>query len=121
MQAMQYEITLPADYDMAIIRDRVATKGTMTDDFQGLGLKAYAIRERGVDGSAVNQYAPFYLWASIDGMNSFLWGRRVRGTLARLRPPGRPAVDGSRLRARAGERGGAALRDAPHRADHARC
>jgi Domain of unknown function (DUF4865) len=40
MQAMQYEIALPADYDMAIIRDRVATKGAMTDDFEGLGLKA---------------------------------------------------------------------------------
>ena len=30
MQAMQYEITLPADYDMAIIRHRVATKGPTT-------------------------------------------------------------------------------------------
>jgi uncharacterized protein DUF4865 len=89
MQAMQYEITLPADYDMAIIRDRVATKGTMTDDFQGLGLKAYAIRERGVDGSAVNQYAPFYLWASLDGMNSFLWGAGFEGL---SRDFGRPVV-----------------------------
>ncbi len=72
MQAMQYEITLPADYDMAIIRDRVARKGALTDDFDGLGLKVYGIRELGVDGSPVNQYAPFYLWASLDGMNRFL-------------------------------------------------
>jgi hypothetical protein len=89
MQAMQYEITLPAEYDMAIIRRRVATKGATTDDFGGLGLKAYAIRERGVDGSPVNQYAPFYLWASLDGMNRFLWGGAFDGL---ARDFGRPIV-----------------------------
>jgi hypothetical protein len=89
MQAMQYEITLPADYDMAIIRQRVATKGAMTDDFEGLGLKAYGIRERGVDGSPVNQYAPFYLWASVEGMNQFLWGAGFAGL---SRDFGRPIV-----------------------------
>lgn len=89
MHAMHYEITLPADYDMAIIRHRVATKGAMTDDFPGLGLKAYGIRERGVDGSPVNQYAPFYLWASLDGMNRFLWGGSFDGI---PRDFGRPVV-----------------------------
>ncbi|WP_246257159.1 DUF4865 family protein [Amycolatopsis anabasis] len=71
---MQYEITLPADYDMGIIRDRVAARGALLDGFDGLGLKAYGIRERGSGGSPVNQYAPFYLWNSIRGMNRFLWG-----------------------------------------------
>ena len=89
MHAMQYEITLPADYDMAIIRRRVATKGAMTDDFDGLGLKAYAMRERGVDGSSVNQYAPFYVWVSTNGMNSFLWGGPFGGL---SRDFGRPVV-----------------------------
>lgn len=89
MQAMQYEITLPADYDMAVIRHRVATKGAMTDDFEGLGLKVYGIRERGVDGSPVNQYAPFYLWASGEGMNRFLWGAGFGGL---SRDFGRPIV-----------------------------
>ncbi len=74
MYAMQYEITLPADYDMTIIRRRVETRGHLLDAFDGLGLKAYLIRERGVDGSPVNQYAPFYLWRSTAGMNRFLWG-----------------------------------------------
>ena len=74
MYAMQYEITLPADYDMKIIRERVATRGRAMDDFGGLGLKAFIIRERGVDGSPVNQYAPFYLWDAVGGMNRFLWG-----------------------------------------------
>jgi hypothetical protein len=70
---MHYEITLPADYDMGIIRERVKTNAPGLDFFGGLGLKAYLIRERGVDGSTVNQYAPFYLWNSAAGMNRFLW------------------------------------------------
>ncbi|GAA4632573.1 DUF4865 family protein [Actinoallomurus vinaceus] len=90
MYAMQYEITLPADYDMKIIRERVATRGRATDDFQGLGLKAFLMRERGVGGSPVNQYAPFYLWDSVDGMNRFLWGGGgFRGIVDDF---GRPAV-----------------------------
>ena len=79
MQAMQYEITLPAAYDMAIIRDRVATRGPMLDGFEGLGLKAYLVRERGVDGASRNEYAPFYLWRTLGGMNRFLWGSGFRG------------------------------------------
>lgn len=74
MYAMQYEITLPADYDMEIIRKRVATRGHLLDDFPGLGLKAYLISERGVDGAPANAYAPFYLWHDVSGMNRFLWG-----------------------------------------------
>ncbi|SCD81378.1 protein of unknown function, partial [Streptomyces sp. SolWspMP-sol7th] len=58
MHAKQYEITLPADYDMGVIRRRVAVGGHVLDDRPGLGLKAYVIRERGVEGSPVNQYAP---------------------------------------------------------------
>lgn len=58
MHALQYEITLPAGYDMGIIRDRVARRGHLLDDWGGLGLKAYLIRERGLRGSPVNQYAP---------------------------------------------------------------
>lgn len=74
MYAMQYSLTLPADYDMQIIRERVATHGHRLDDFPGLGFKAYCIRERGQYGSSVNQYAPFYVWDAIEGMNRFLWG-----------------------------------------------
>ncbi|MFD2081083.1 DUF4865 family protein [Actinopolymorpha cephalotaxi] len=71
---MQYELTLPADYDMAVIRKRVALGGHVLDDRVGLGLKAYVIRERGVDGSPVNQYAPFYLWNDTGAMTHFLLG-----------------------------------------------
>jgi hypothetical protein len=74
MYAMQYEITLPADYDMRIIHERVRTKGALLDDLPGLGFKAYGIRERGTDGSTLNQYCPFYVWADTSAMSRFLWG-----------------------------------------------
>ncbi|WP_316524914.1 DUF4865 family protein [Kitasatospora brasiliensis] len=89
MHAMQYEITLPADYDMGIVRKRVADKGHLLDAYPGLGLKAYLVRERGREGSPVNQYAPFYLWRTTEGMNSFLWGPGFRALSADF---GRPAV-----------------------------
>ncbi|GAA4005752.1 DUF4865 family protein [Streptomyces plumbiresistens] len=89
MHAMQYELTLPADYDMDIIRDRVARKGHLLDGWEGLGLKAYLMRERGIDGSPVNQYAPFYLWDSPEGMNTFLWGGAFQGIADDF---GRPSV-----------------------------
>jgi hypothetical protein len=90
MLAMQYEITLPADYDMQIIRDRVAATGHLLDAYPGLGVKAFLIRERGVDGAASNQYAPFYLWADAAGAASFLWSGV--GFTAILRDFGRPVV-----------------------------
>lgn len=79
MHALQYELTLPADYDMGVVRDRVARVGQLLDDWGGLGLKAYLVRERGVHGSPVNQYAPFYLWNTMEGMNRFLWGGAFQG------------------------------------------
>ncbi|MFF2349614.1 DUF4865 family protein [Kitasatospora sp. NPDC058115] len=89
MHAMQYEITLPADYDMGIVHRRIAERGHLLDAHPGLGLKAYLVRERGLDGSPVNQYAPFYLWRTAEGMNAFLWGPGFRGLAADF---GRPAV-----------------------------
>ncbi|SMB83182.1 DUF4865 family protein [Deinococcus hopiensis] len=89
MHAMQYEFTLPADYDMQIIRHRVATKGHATDQFPGLGLKAYCVRFRGEQGSTIHQYAPFYLWANPDGISQFLLGEGFKGLSGSF---GRPAV-----------------------------
>jgi hypothetical protein len=73
LHAMQYAIRLPADYDMGIIRDRVARKAHLLDHWEGLGFKTFLVRERGILGSPVNEYAPFYLWNTVKGMNSFLW------------------------------------------------
>lgn len=89
MHAMQYELTLPADYDVDIIRGRVARIGHLLDDWEGLGFKTFLLRERGVHGSPVNQYAPFYLWNTVEGMNSFLWGGAFQGLADDF---GRPAV-----------------------------
>jgi len=72
MYAMQYELSVPADYDMDILRDRVAKASSILDDRAGLGLKAYLIREI-ADGSPVNQYAPFYLWNDTAAMSRFLF------------------------------------------------
>lgn len=35
MNSMQYKITLPNDYDMTIIRERVRKNGAKTDGFEG--------------------------------------------------------------------------------------
>ncbi|MEV6942211.1 DUF4865 family protein [Streptomyces sp. NPDC051172] len=89
MHAMQYELTLPADYDTGIIRGRVARIGHLLDDWEGLGFKTYLLRQRGVNGSPVNQYAPFYLWNTMEGMNTFLWGGAFQGLSNDF---GRPSV-----------------------------
>ncbi|MGW1465701.1 DUF4865 family protein [Streptomyces sp. NPDC002308] len=90
MYAKQYGITLPADYDMEIIRKRVAVGGPTMDDRAGLGLKAFVIRERGVNGSPVNEYAPFYLWNDTGAMAQFLVGGG--GFQNIVRDFGRPAA-----------------------------
>ncbi|MEU4832925.1 DUF4865 family protein [Streptosporangium sp. NPDC023615] len=90
MYAEQYEITLPAGYDMRIIRERVARAGHLLDDRAGLGLKAYLIRERGSGGSPVNQYAPFYLWNDVGAAAHFLVGGG--GFQGIVRDFGRPPV-----------------------------
>lgn len=89
MHAMQYEITLPADYDMGVIRHRVRTKGHLLDRLPGLGLKAFMIRERGKDNSPVNQYAPFYLWSDPEALTGFLRGPGFQGLTNDF---GRPVV-----------------------------
>lgn len=74
MIAMQYSFTLPADYDMEVIRQRIATKGHLMDTFPGLVFKAYLHADR-ADSLIVrpeNLYAPFYVWHNCDSMNAFL-------------------------------------------------
>ncbi|MGW6280508.1 DUF4865 family protein [Kribbella sp. NPDC055071] len=86
---MQYEITLPTDYDMGIIRRRVETNAPRLENFEGLGLKAYLVQDR-ANGAMFNQYAPFYLWNDQAGMAKFLWGGGFfTGICASF---GRPAV-----------------------------
>lgn len=69
-----YPITLPRDYDMSVIRERVRSVGSALDGRAGLLFKAYAIREHDIDGSPINQYAPFYAWSSAVAAADFLVG-----------------------------------------------
>ncbi|MYM90395.1 DUF4865 family protein [Rugamonas sp. FT82W] len=77
MIAMQYSFALPADYDMAIVRERIGSKGPLLDSLPHLAFKAYLYAERG--DSAENLYAPFYLWHSEAGMHDFLNGPGFAG------------------------------------------
>jgi hypothetical protein len=92
MYAMQYAITLPADYDLPHLRERVGAAMHTLDDLPGLGLKAYLFRERGVAGSPVNEYACFYLWNDTGAMADFLFTGSGRFQNI-IRAFGRPAVD----------------------------
>jgi Domain of unknown function (DUF4865) len=84
----QYVITLPADYDMRIIRDRVATRGPSFDTLPGLGIKVFLIRERGRFGAVSNQYAPVYLWPSVEPIWNFVAGSGFAGIIDSFgRPP----------------------------------
>ncbi|KPC53892.1 DUF4865 family protein [Amantichitinum ursilacus] len=76
MLAMQYRFVLPADYDMDIIARRIADKGPLLDDFDGLILKAYlsSRRDTAHAPAAENSYAPFYLWQDSAAMFRFLSG-----------------------------------------------
>lgn len=91
MLTMQYRITLPADYDMGIIRQRIADRGHLTDDFPQLAFKAYLYADRHEPYAAgkENRYAPFYLWHDTEGMNAFLGGAGFAGVIASF---GRPLV-----------------------------
>ncbi|KQR77140.1 hypothetical protein ASG35_12840 [Burkholderia sp. Leaf177] len=70
----QYQISLPADYRMQVIRDRVASRGASFDTFAGLGLKCFLIREKGKFGAMANEYSPVYLWPQTGSMWDFLAG-----------------------------------------------
>lgn len=89
MLATQYSIALPADYDMSVIRKRVAERGHALDRLPGLGLKAYLIEDRSAGGRR-NQYAPFYLWTESRAASGFFWGGGGFGGI--VRDFGRPSV-----------------------------
>jgi hypothetical protein len=81
MLIKQYVVALPADYDMSIIRRRIAEKSAAFDTLPGLGAKVFLLRERGVCGAQANQYAPVYLWPSIEPMWGFVATNLFKGIL----------------------------------------
>ena len=90
MLAMNYQLSLPSDYDVGALRRRIPDIGKRFDDTPGLGIKAFLLREQGVDGSPVSQYAPFYLWTDPAAAATFLFhGGGFEGV---IRKYGRPVV-----------------------------
>jgi uncharacterized protein DUF4865 len=79
MLAKQYSISLPADYDMDSIRDRVAKRGSTYDTLEHLGFKAFLITEKGKNDNQENSYAPFYVWQAEQGMLDFFCGDKFKG------------------------------------------
>lgn len=91
MLAMQYRFVLPADYDMAIIRQRIRERGHLLDGFPQLEWKAYLWSEHDVrQPGSVNAYAPLYLWRDNEGINRFLSSPGFKALCADF---GRPHVD----------------------------
>lgn len=72
MIIMHYRFTLPADYDMGIIEQRISLNGARLDGFPGLVAKAYLYTCRDDDGQNENRYAPLYFWREASGMQRFL-------------------------------------------------
>jgi hypothetical protein len=89
MIGMQYTFPLPDDYDMDILRSRVAERGSLFDRMEGLHQKAFLTSSKGVYGASENRYAPFYQWNYSDAMTSFLVGDKFKGVSEAF---GRPAV-----------------------------
>lgn len=91
MLAMQYRFILPADYDMAIIRQRIHDRGPLLDGFPHLEWKAYLWSQKeGQHLGSLNAYAPLYLWQDNDGINRFL---ASPGFSALCEDFGRPQID----------------------------
>ncbi|MFC8131328.1 DUF4865 family protein [Streptomyces sp. NPDC057302] len=85
MLSAHYAIPLPADYDMARIRDRVAAKAAPWDTRAGLLLKAFCVTEA-ENGAGHNSYAPFYVWADTAEFASFLTGAEYAGLCSAFGP-----------------------------------
>jgi Domain of unknown function (DUF4865) len=90
MFAMQYSHRLPADYDLNIIRARVAQRGPLWDDTQGLIFKLFALQQRNQHGATGNVYASIYLWFDSDAVVRFLMGERFQAVIDAF---GRPQIE----------------------------
>jgi hypothetical protein len=67
-----YAHRLPADYDMAIIRQRAKERGPLWDSVPDLIFKAFLLRQKGQNGASANNYSSLYLWGNGDAFRDFL-------------------------------------------------
>jgi hypothetical protein len=71
-----YAHRLPADYDIAIIRERAKARGPVWDAIPGLHFKGFLLRERGRLGAIANEYSSLYLWQQDEAFrDAMLTGR----------------------------------------------
>jgi hypothetical protein len=71
-----YAHRLPADYDIAIIRERAKARGPVWDAIPGLHFKGFLLRERGRLGAIDNEYSSLYLWQQDEAFrDAMLTGR----------------------------------------------
>lgn len=94
MIAMEYAFVFPDDFDMAVIRRRVADKGRYFDTYPGLLRKAFLASDRRANNQAEtvsirNSYATFYLWSTAKAAVDFLGGPDFAAVSGAF---GRPAV-----------------------------
>jgi Domain of unknown function (DUF4865) len=78
MIIVHYAHRLPADYDIAIIRDRARRRGSLWDEVPELCFKGFLLRERGHYGAIANDYSSFYLWRTDQGFRDFLVSGRYK-------------------------------------------
>ena len=92
MIIMQYSFTLPADYDMDIIEQRIKDNGARLNDYPGLVFKVYlyARRDDALLPSHENLYAPLYVWKDVQSMQRFL---SSSGFAALTQAFGWPSID----------------------------
>jgi len=85
---MRYSYALPNNYDMSIVRQRVASKGSVFDGFNGLVFKSFLIQEVARHGR--NSYGSLYLWESQEAAYGFLGGDLYQKLTDSF---GRPEID----------------------------
>ncbi len=75
MLAMQYTISLPADYDAERVRERVSVRSRLFDGHDGLAHKSFLYN------AEEKLYAPFYVWKNVVEARDFLMDDLFKGVV----------------------------------------
>ncbi|MFH0299003.1 DUF4865 family protein [Bradyrhizobium sp. 31Argb] len=73
-----YAHRLPADYDVALIRERARQRGPLWDGVPELCFKGFLLRERGRFGAVASNYSSLYLWRQDEAFRDFLVSGRYK-------------------------------------------
>lgn len=79
MNLLQYSYTFGDDFDMEVIRNRIAAKRQLLDNYPGLHWKAWLVTEPTREMRQPKSYAPLYLFSETDSVVSFLAGPLYQG------------------------------------------